>query len=204
MISRTLPALLLAAIALTAPGQAQLVSDRYDATFRKYSKRFFGVGADWRVFKAQGLTESNLDSTALSQSGARGVMQLLPSTFKEIQSRNPEWHSIDDPEWNIAAGILHDRRLWRQWRDSVEKEDHQAFMFGSYNAGRATILRAQELAQRHSLDPRRWASIAQVAPEVSHWRHRETLAYVERIGQNLQRLDARGRVARDPPSTTQP
>src|SRR5262245_26938034 len=27
--------------------------DRYDETFRKYSKRYFGAGYDWRLFKAQ-------------------------------------------------------------------------------------------------------------------------------------------------------
>jgi hypothetical protein len=36
-------------------------------------------------------------------------MQLMPSTFKEIASKRPEFTSIDDPEWNIAAGILHVR-----------------------------------------------------------------------------------------------
>jgi hypothetical protein len=34
--------------------------NRYDDTFRKYSKRYFGPGYDWRAFKAQGMTESNL------------------------------------------------------------------------------------------------------------------------------------------------
>jgi membrane-bound lytic murein transglycosylase F len=197
-------AVLLVGLVLPAQGQAQQLTDRYDSSFRKYAKRFFGVGMDWRVFKAQGLTESNLDTAALSGRGARGVMQLLPSTWQDIQSHNPEWHSIDDPEWNIAAGIFHDRRLWRQWRDSVASEDHQAFMFGSYNAGRGPIRRAQELAERRYLDPRRWASIVQVAPEVRRWRHRETVAYVERIRNTLQRLDARGRLVRGPPSAGQP
>ena len=81
-------------------------AQRYDDTFRKYSKRYFGVGFDWRLFKAQGMAESNLDSAAQSWVGARGVMQLMPATFLEITSRNPEMTRIDDPEWNIAAGIF--------------------------------------------------------------------------------------------------
>src|SRR5688500_18701861 len=81
---------------------------RYDDLFRKYSKRFFGVGYDWRYFKAQGMAESNLDSAAQSYVGARGIMQLMPSTFAEIQSRRTEFESIDHVEWNIAAGILHE------------------------------------------------------------------------------------------------
>jgi soluble lytic murein transglycosylase-like protein len=35
----------------------------------------------------------------------------MPSTFEQIQSKNPEFTSIDDPEANIAAGISYDRHL---------------------------------------------------------------------------------------------
>src|SRR5215813_2941854 len=58
------------------------ISQRFDPTFRKYSKRFFGPAFDWRYFKAQGFAESGLKATAVSWVGARGVMQLMPSTFQ--------------------------------------------------------------------------------------------------------------------------
>jgi membrane-bound lytic murein transglycosylase F len=156
-------------------------SERYDDTFRKYSKRYFGVGFDWRLFKAQGMAESNLDSAATSWVGARGIMQLMPTTFHEISSRNPEMARIDDPEWNIAAGIFYDRTLWQLWaKDSVE--DHRReFMLASYNAGRGTILSAQAMARRDSLDHRSWPQIERVAPKVRRWRHEETLGYLKRI-----------------------
>jgi membrane-bound lytic murein transglycosylase MltF len=156
-------------------------ADRYDDQFRKYSKRYFGVGFDWRLFKAQGMAESNLDSAAKSWVGARGIMQLMPNTFQEISSKNPEMSRIDDPEWNIAAGIYYDRTLWRLWAaDSVE--DHRReFMLASYNAGRGTILSAQAMARRDSLDHRSWPAIEIVAPKVRRWRSSETLRYVKRI-----------------------
>ena len=50
--------------AAPAAGSRPAGPDRYDPTFRKYSKRFFGVGFDWRIFKAQGMTESRLDPDA--------------------------------------------------------------------------------------------------------------------------------------------
>lgn len=192
-LPRVVLMLLLAGLA-SAPANAQRPSERYDPTFRKYTKRFFGVGFDWRLFKAQGMTESHLNPAATSWVGAKGIMQLMPSTFMEIQTRNPDWISIDDVEWNIAAGIYHNRRLWRLWADSVDTEDHRYFMFGSYNAGRIPILRAQAIARQKLLDPRYWASIEVVAPEVRGWRQTETIAYVRRIRENLERLDARGRV----------
>lgn len=63
-------------------------------------------------------------------------------------------------------------------------------MFASYNAGRRTILRAQALALRDSLDQLKWASIETVAPRVQRWRHQETLGYVRKIAVNLQALDS--------------
>ena len=165
-------------------------SARYDDYFRKYSKRYFGVGFDWRLFKAQGMAESELNPTARSWVGARGIMQLMPSTFAAIQSRRPEFRSIDDPEWNIAAGIMHNRYLWRRWeRDVVEAERHR-FMFGSYNAGDGTIARARGAASAAQLDNAQWHSIEQVAPKVQRWRYRETLGYVRKIDLNYAKLRA--------------
>jgi soluble lytic murein transglycosylase-like protein len=156
--------------------------------FRKYSKRFFGVAYDWHVFKAQAIAESNLDPGVKSKVGARGLMQLMPSTFAEVQTKNPELSSLDDPEWNVAAGIYYDRMLWRLWDEHPTLEDRRDFMLGSYNAGRSTLIRAQFAARARTLDHRCWESIVQVAPEVKGWRYRETLEYVSRIRANLARL----------------
>ena len=127
------------------------------------------------------MAESNLDSSATSWVGARGIMQLMPATFREISSKNPEMARIDDPEWNIAAGIYYDRLLWRLWAlDSIDTHRRE-FMFASYNAGRGTILTAQAMARRDSLDHRTWPSIERVAPKVRRWRYAETLGYVRKI-----------------------
>jgi membrane-bound lytic murein transglycosylase F len=165
-------------------------SARYDEYFRKYSKRYFGIGFDWRLFKAQGMAESQLNPTARSWVGARGIMQLMPSTFAAIQSRRPEFQSIDDPEWNIAAGIMHNRYLWRRWERDVAEAERHHFMFGSYNAGDGTIARARGAASAAQLDNARWHSIEQVAPKVQRWRYRETLGYVRKIDSNYAKLRA--------------
>jgi membrane-bound lytic murein transglycosylase F len=193
------PSLLLIAFfavngASTAFGE--VVTDRYDDTFRKYAQRFFGPGYDWRIFKAQAMAESNINMNAKSWVGARGIMQLMPSTFKEVRSKNPEILSIDKPEWNIAAGIYYDRQLWKQWADQQGEKGSESFMVGSYNAGRGTLLRAQDVAREKVLDPAIWLSIKAVAPDVPRWRHEETLTYVERIEANLARMDQDGRVVK--------
>jgi membrane-bound lytic murein transglycosylase F len=194
---RRLLVCVIGALVLTAHADAQRKATRkpadYDDTFRKYSKRFFGPAFDWRVFKAQGMAESNLDPQAKSWVGARGVMQLMPSTFRSIQSENEDLSAIDDPEINIAAGVFYDRKLWLLWEaDSIDGHRRE-FMLASYNAGRRTILRAQSHARRTGLDPRAWPDIAKVAPGVPRWRHRETLDYITRIARNLETMEAKSR-----------
>jgi soluble lytic murein transglycosylase-like protein len=189
-----LAGVLMAGLPRDAAAQQRPQPDRLDDTFRKYSKRYFGPGFDWRVFKAQGLAESNLDSAARSHVGARGVMQLMPSTYREICSRNPEITStIDDPHGNIAAGISYDRRLWLQWQQDSVEYHRREFMFASYNAGRGTIIGAQRAARAAQLDARAWPNIETVAPRVRGWRYRETLGYVQKIDRHLAELDDKGR-----------
>ncbi len=163
-------------------------TSRYDPIFRKYSKRFFSVAFDWRHFKAQAMAESDLNPQARSRVGARGLMQLMPSTYKLIATHRREFVSIDDPEWNIAAGILHDRDTWRLWEKAVPMEARHPFMFGTYNAGEGPITRAAAMARAQKLDDARWPSIEQVAPAIPRWRYQETLGYVRKIETNYERL----------------
>lgn len=170
----------------TKPQERQL--EAFDDTFRKYSKRYFGPTFDWKLFKAQGLAESNLDPKAKSRVGARGVMQLMPSTFRAVRSENEELKWIDDPDMNIAAGIMYDRKLWLLWESDSIAEHRPEFMFASYNAGRRTILRAQGVARSAKLNPRLWPNIRKVAARVPRWRHGETLEYLTRISETRSLL----------------
>lgn len=165
-----------------APLQAKApFARKYDLYFRKYSKRYFGPFFDWYLFKAQAVTESGLDVGAKSRSGARGIMQLLPSTWKEIQSENPEVKSINDPRWNIAAGIYYVRTHWRAWNRITDVKDRLAFTLGSYNAGRGRIHQARQVAIKNGLSPDKWESLVEIATNVPPWRYRETIRYISKI-----------------------
>lgn len=156
-------------------------TNKYDVHFRKYSKRFFGIGFDWKIFKAQAIAESNLKGDAESWVGAKGIMQIVPTTFEEIQSKNPSIVDINDPRWNIAAGIYYDSHLYSRWTDISTLEDRLKFTFASYNAGRRTMLNAQNTSRQEGFEGLFWKDIEAVAPKVPRWRHQETLGYIDKI-----------------------
>ena len=156
----------------------------YDKYFRKYSKRYFGVAFRWQLFKAQAVAESHLDPDARSAVGAAGIMQIMPRTYEEIRQKNAAIRgNLLNPRWNIAAGIYYDRTLWDVWKAERPFQDRVRFMFGSYNAGKTNILRAQKVAEGQGLNPNLWRSIESSLPEVTGKRSKETLRYVRKIEQ---------------------
>ena len=174
-------------ILLLTPVQAQAFTRynrvvKYDHYFSKYSKRFFGPNFDWTYFKAQAIAESRLKAKARSRVGASGVMQLMPKTFKEIQRKNPSIKGTRaQPRWNIAAGIYYDRMIWNMWEAKRSFQDRINFMFGSFNAGKGNILKAQRLATKRALNPNLWKSVEQVLPQVTGRHSKETIGYVKKI-----------------------
>jgi len=142
-------------------------SREFDAHFRKYAKRYFGPHIDWRWFKSQGVAESGLDADATSAAGARGIMQILPSTYREIRKQNPHFLDAGQPRWNIAAGIFYDRTLYDKWRTPPPGEERLYFTFGSYNAGFGRIYQASRNTPEN---PGSWHAVrAYVPPQTRHY-----------------------------------
>lgn len=155
-------------------------TSKYDSYFRKYSKRFFGVGFDWKWFKAQAIAESGLKEDAKSWVNAKGLMQIIPRTFEEIKKKNPSFIDINEPRWNIAAGVYYDHQQYRRWKN-LSFEHRMRFTFASYNAGYSTIQRAQNVSKSEGFSGDAWEHIESVAQKVSRWRYKETLGYVGKI-----------------------
>jgi hypothetical protein len=79
--------------------------------------------------------ESGFDHVAESDRGARGLMQLRPSTMKREAARSKlEGDDPDDPVLNVQAGVRYYRRLLRAFGSA-----DVALM--AYNAGPNRILR---------------------------------------------------------------
>ena len=151
----------------------------YDKHFRKYTKRYFGAGFDWRWFKSQGVAESGLRNHVVSKAGAVGIMQILPSTYADIHKKSPYLSSgtLSDPRWNIAAGIFYDNILYKRWlktlgRSSTENDLYMTF--ASYNAGHGKISRVLKKAKKQTGDVEGWEDIKHQVPL-------QTRHYVSRI-----------------------
>lgn len=157
------------------------LTTRYDKYFRKYSKRYFGAGFDWKWFKAQAVAESQLNNSAQSWVNAKGIMQLMPRTFEDIQNKNPLFKDINEPRWNIAAGIFYDSTLYLKWKADRPFIDRMNFTLASYNAGFRTIINAQKECAFLGLNENLWKNIEDIAPKVKRWRHKETIGYVNKI-----------------------
>ncbi len=145
-------------------------TDRYDRYFKKYSKRYFGPLFDWHWFKAQAIAESALLRDAESHVGARGLMQIMPATYAEINEKNPHFSKLEAHKRNIAAGIYYNRMLYRKFQ-KVAAQDKLYLTFASYNAGYGRILRA---AKRANVEKKNWEDIKPFVPS-------ETRGYVRRI-----------------------
>ncbi len=175
--------LLLSNLLLTAaqarPVETEKWTDKYDRHFKKYSKRYFGPHFDWRWFKSQGIAESNLKPNAASPMGAQGIMQILPTTFEDIQKANPTFLALEDPRWNIAAGIFYDRQLYRKWRKPLPSDERLFLAFSSYNAGYGRVLKA---VKRTRKDDYSWTEVKRHLPS-------ETKGYVARIASLMDTSD---------------
>lgn len=148
-------------------------SSDYDALFTKHSTRYFGPYFDWRWFKAQAIAESGLRTNVTSKAGARGIMQLIPSTFREIQADQEYIDDLESPDSNIAAGIYYIRESFRKWQEMPE-QDRLFMAFASYNAGYYRVLKAYRNAE-----VKNWQTIEKSLPQ-------ETRRYVKRIRRLMQ------------------
>jgi soluble lytic murein transglycosylase-like protein len=122
-------------------------------------------------------------------------MQLMPGTYAELKQRDADLGEIDDPEWNIAAGIMYDRRMWESWDTINADDERRRFMFASYNAGPGNIRRAARVAHAARLHPFVWSNIERAARRVRRWRSRETIGYVAKIElfhAQMERMGPRG------------
>ncbi len=113
---------------------------------------------DWRLTWAQARQESLEDAWARNErSGALGVMQIMPSTAREIQRKlGINCWPYGNARCSIVMGSYYQGRMTNQFRRR-ERTPLQAWELGaaSYNGGLGYVLSAQ----RECADARLWKEI---------------------------------------------
>ena len=111
--------------ALFMPAQADIL--RYSGYIDTASKRH---GVDSALVHAVITAESGYNPSALSRAGARGLMQLMPTTAARYGVRN-----IHDPMENIEGGVRYLRDLISMFNGNLE------LAVAAYNAGENAVIR---------------------------------------------------------------
>ncbi len=127
--------------------------------------------------------ESAFNPAAVSSAGARGLLQLMPGTAKEVAKGVGLPYSKDrltsDPAYNATLGAAHLGELVDEFGGSY------VMTFASYNAGRSRVYKWMK-AYGDPRDPR---------VDVVNWIERipftETRNYVQRVMENVQVYRAR-------------
>jgi soluble lytic murein transglycosylase-like protein len=118
-----------------APGVVPVApSDRDLARFTRYDEWIHQAAALYQIpeqlVRAVIRCESDYDPRAVSVSGARGLMQLMPETAVLMQVRD-----IEDPRENIFGGVRLLRVLANEFNGDLE------LTIAAYNAGDTAVIR---------------------------------------------------------------
>jgi membrane-bound lytic murein transglycosylase MltF len=99
---------------------------------------------DWKIIKHQINQESAFNPQAVSKCGARGLLQLMPATARELGVSALD--QLFDPQTNLMAGITYLKRQYMALKEISDRDERIKFALASYNGGRGYINAAIKLA----------------------------------------------------------
>ena len=169
----------------------------YDHHFREAAD---SIGYDWTLIAAIAFTESRFDSTAISEAGALGVMQVMPETLRGFNIPD-SLHTDNRTNIMTAARLL--QSLEKHFRQIKDSDERMKFILASYNAGFGYVHDAMRLARKYGYDRHKWdANVDSFLIHMSHPQYytdtlcrngqfngwKETLSFVKKVQRNWNRF----------------
>lgn len=126
----------------------------YDALFLRASRQ---TGWDWQLLASQCYQESGFDKNAVSWAGARGLMQIMPSTAAHY---GVSAQQLFDPEVNVMTAARHIKALESQLASVRDPLERKKFVLAAYNGGLGHVTDAMQLARKYRRNPHRWSDVS--------------------------------------------
>jgi membrane-bound lytic murein transglycosylase F len=120
----------------------------YDSIIKFHANR---IGWDWRLISSLIYQESRFRPEEQSWAGAQGLMQLMPSTARELGVTD-----ISDPDQNVRAGTAYLHQLWNRWESIPDSTQRLKFTLASYNCGYSHVVDARRLTRKYGGQPQVW------------------------------------------------
>ena len=120
----------------------------YDDLIKSLAKEY---NFDWRLLAAQVNKESQFDPKAESWAGAKGLLQVMPRTAREVGISD-----LEKPENGLLAGVKYMAWISKQLSKDLPANDRLWFTLAAYNAGLGHLKDARSLAGKQGLNPNRW------------------------------------------------
>ncbi len=120
----------------------------YDDLVKHFAERFV---FDWRLIVSQMYAESRFNPKAKSWVGARGLLQVMPRTAREMGLTD-----LEKPRVGIHAGVRYLNWTRDRFDPALSPHTRNWFALAAYNAGIGHVIDARELARRQGLDPELW------------------------------------------------
>jgi len=137
----------------------------YDEVIQKYAEK---IDWPWPLLASIIYQESHFDPEAVSWTGAKGLMQVLPKTAAKY---GIDTLSLGDPDSNIYVGTSYLNWLYSFWLNELDQDSTEAipFSLASYNAGLGHVKDARRLAEKYELNPNLWqGNVEQMILQKSH------------------------------------
>lgn len=120
----------------------------YDDSIRKNAGH---IGWDWRLLASLIYQESRFKPAAKSWAGAKGLMQVMPTTAKGLGIKDRT-----DPKQSLKGGSRYLEQLYDEFTNVEDSVQRIKFAMASYNCGLGHVLDAQRLAEKRNLNPHIW------------------------------------------------